>query len=120
MNEKTWILALAFLATTGCSSNSDTDSSLVETGDVAFPALPTNSSEQVLVEGAMNNWFYEGDAGCYGTLKRGSSEIEVWIDADGCGEREYDEGARAAVVVTYRESEQWMPGKKSYTIVEFQ
>lgn len=113
------ILALAPFVFAACSSGSDSASGEAGGGASEFPALPTSDAERVLVDGNMSNWFYEGDAGCYGTLSRGASSIELWINADACGEREYSEGASASVVVTYRETEQWMPGKKMYTIVEF-
>jgi hypothetical protein len=62
-------------------------------------------------------WLFEGDGGCFGTLKNGSEEVEVWANADSCEKRQYKENEPAAIVVTYRSDEQW--GEKSYSIVEF-
>lgn len=62
---------------------------------------------------------YEGDAGCYGTIEKGAQEVQLWIDADSCGDKEYQESEPASVVVTYNPDNQYGPGK-TYTIVEFQ
>ena len=99
-----------------CSDSSDQASETVSGG--SFPALPTSSSERVTLEGQMSFWMYEGDAGCYGTIVRGSREVQLWADADDCGHREYAENAFASVEVTYREDNQYGPGE-TYTIPRF-
>ncbi|HET9047873.1 MAG TPA: hypothetical protein VFN29_02745 [Chiayiivirga sp.] len=103
------------IALTACSNGAEPGASSAS----ALPTLPTNSSERVLIQGKMVFWMYEGEGGCFGTLDRGSDEVQLWIDANACGEREFTEGEQASVVVTFRSDEQWDESQKSYTIVEF-
>ena len=81
-------------------------------------ALPTGPHETITVSGKMTFWMYEGDAGCYGSLLTGGQEVELWIDADACGDTEYAENAPASVDITWREDNQWGP-VNTYTITRF-
>ena len=113
-------IACLALALTACSSEPAANEEAVaeSTADTsAFPDLPTNPSETARVEGKMSNWFVEGEAGCYGSLENAGSTIQVWSDIETCGDRDYAEGAPAALVVTWRPDEQW--AGNTYSIVEF-
>ena len=61
---------------------------------------------------------YEGAAGCYGAITDGATEVNLWIDAESCGEKEYDENEAASVEVTFNSDNQYGPGK-TYTITSF-
>ena len=100
-----------------CSDSSEQVNNSVSEDN--FPPLPTNSSERVKLNGKMSFWMYEGEAGCYGTIVKGSQEVQLWIDSDGCGEREYAENENASVEVTFRSDNQYGPDK-IYTITRFQ
>lgn len=118
-DKETLFLILFALFATACSKP-DAESRPESTGsssNAGFPSLPTTDAERVLIEGKMIGWFFEGDGGCFGTLKNGAQEVEVWAEADACEQKEYKENEPAAIVVTYRRSEQW--AEKSYSIVEF-
>ena len=119
MNKRILIVTLFTILVAGCSEseNSDVAENSTASGP-SFPSLPTSSSERVQLKGKMAFWMYEGDAGCYGTITDGSSEVELWIDADSCGEREYPENEDASVEVTFNSENQYGPGK-TYTITNF-
>ena len=119
MNRVTVVLLSAAISLAACSKEPEPSEAAGTSEASSLPRLPTSSSERVLLEGKMNFWMYEGDAGCYGSLERDGEEVQLWIDAESCGEKEYAEGEDAAVVVTFRSDEQYGPGK-TYTIVEFQ
>ena len=99
---------------------SDSSEQVTEsTSENSFPPLPTDSSERVNLSGKMSFWMYEGEAGCYGTIVKGSQEVQLWIDSNSCGEREYAENEDASVEVTFRSDNQYGPDK-TYTITRFQ
>ena len=82
-------------------------------------SLPESPSERVNLTGEMSFWIYEGAAGCYGTLILQGKEIQVWVDADTCGDREYEENQRATLELTFNPDNQYGPGK-TYTITSFE
>jgi len=84
----------------------------------SFPTLPTNTTETLVIEGEMVFWMYEGSGGCFGSLSDGSKEIQLWIDADSCGETEYAENENATVEVTFNTDNQYGT-EVMYTIVNF-
>ena len=114
--QKHVIAIFVFSALVACSDSSNQASETVS-GD-SFPTLPTSSSERVTLEGQMSFWMFEGDAGCYGTIVKGSQEVQLWVGADTCGDREYAENEAASVEVTYKTDNQYGPGK-TYTITRF-
>ncbi len=109
------ILLLLFLS---ACSESENDDSKHSNSDKGFQSLPSNESERTIVNGRMSFWMYEGDAGCYGTLAKGISEIQLWIDADSCIDKSYSENQKASVEITFNQSNQYGPGK-TYTITAF-
>ena len=108
------LIALACLS--ACSDSNDAD--LKISGNSTFPPLPSNSSERVTLTGKMSFWMYEGEAGCYGTITSGSEEVNLWIDADSCGEKVFDENEQVSVEVTFSPDNQYGPGA-TYTITRF-
>jgi len=82
-------------------------------------SLPESPTERVSLTGEMSFWMYEGAAGCYGTLASQGKEIQVWVDADTCGDREYEENERATLEITFNPDNQYGPGK-TYTITGFE
>ena len=69
--------------------------------------------------GKMAFWMFEGDAGCYGAIADGNSEVQLWVDADKCEDVEYSENEDASVEVTFSTENQYGPGD-TYTITKFQ
>ena len=108
------IIAVAFLS--ACSSSDD--SSPLSSAKSSFPSLPSSSAERVTLDGVMSFWMYEGDAGCYGTITDGAVEVNLWVDADSCGEKEFGENEAASIEVTFNPENQYGPGK-TYTITSF-
>ena len=99
-----------------CSDSSDPAN---ETGSgESFPALPTSRSERVTLNGQMSFWMFEGEAGCYGTIVSDYQEVQLWVSADDCSDRDYGDNESASVEVTYRKDNQYGPGK-TYTITRF-
>jgi len=84
----------------------------------SFPTLPTNTTETVVLDGEMVFWMYEGSGGCFGTISDGSKEVQLWIDAEACGETEYAENEDAVLEVTFNTDNQYGP-EVMYTIVSF-
>lgn len=80
--------------------------------------LPERSSDRIKLAGEMSFWMYEGEAGCYGTLLSQGEEIQVWVDADACGEREYEENQQVTLELTFDPANQYGPGR-TYTITAF-
>ena len=112
-------LAIVALSCVSIACSDSSEEVAGSTSEASFPSLPTTSSERVVLEGKMAFWMYEGEAGCYGTIVKGSQEVQLWIDAGSCGDREYAENANASVEVTFRSDNQYGPGK-TYTITRFQ
>ena len=102
---------------TACSDgNGPGPGQAASTNQVSFPESP---SERVNLTGEMSFWMYEGAAGCYGTLVSQGEEVQVWVDADTCGDREYEENQRATLELTFNPDNQYGPGK-TYTITSFE
>jgi hypothetical protein len=120
MNKSAFLIVLTAIYVLGCSkpeSGSSPDSAKVE-ASTDFPGLPTSAADKATVSGNMSTWMADGDGGCFGTLAKGKSEIEVWAEADACENIDYEDNALATLVVTFKADEQWGAGK-SYSIVEF-
>jgi len=84
-----------------------------------FPILPT-SDETTKLTGAMTWWFWEGDAGCFGTISDGRQNLNVYATADLCVTIEYAENERAVIEVVYDSEHQYSGnGLSVYTIVKF-
>lgn len=115
MKKALLIAAIALHALSGCSE-SDTQASTEASG--SFATLPADSKESAVLSGEISFWMHEGDAGCYGTITDGVSEVQLWTDVDTCGEKEYSENQRASVEVTFRSDNQYGPGT-TYTITKF-
>lgn len=118
MNTKAILILVAVAMVSSCSKTDSDEGVAADESGSAFGVLPTSTADQVSVSGDMSFWMYEGDAGCYGNLTKGGSEIQLWVDADKCGNVEYEENAPATLVITFNPNEQWGPGK-TYTIVDF-
>ncbi len=114
---KNAIIAILFAAGLAACSDSADESSGTSAGS-SFPPLPTSSSERVTLTGKMSFWMYEGAGGCFGTIASGSQEVQLWIDADGCGDQDYAENEDASVEVTFKADNQYGPGE-TYTITRF-
>lgn len=61
---------------------------------------------------------YEEAAGCYGALSTPQTEIQLWVDVDTCGEREYKDKEQATVEITFNPDNQYGAGK-TYAITSF-
>ncbi|WP_341708401.1 hypothetical protein [Halopseudomonas sp.] len=106
----------------GCSESAEEQGSVNvgAAGGSAFPVLPMSTSDSVELTGAMTWWFWEGDAGCFGTLSDGEQSIELHAEADLCESIEYDDGQEATVRVTFDPGKQYAPdNKKMYSITDF-
>lgn len=114
---RTIVLFAVLILIAGCSDgNGSASNQLASSEQISLPESP---SERVNITGEMAFWMYEGAAGCYGTLVSQGKEIQVWVDADTCGDREYEENQRAALELTFNPGEQFGPGK-TYTIKSFE
>lgn len=114
MNKYFIIVALSIFIFS-CSDSDEEPKTIDEATSIN---LPTNASEKVILSGLMSFWMYEGSAGCYGSLTIDISEVNLWVNADSCGEKEYKENESASVEVIYDTSNQYGPGK-TYTITSF-
>ncbi|MGH1448071.1 MAG: hypothetical protein ACRBBM_01415 [Pseudomonadaceae bacterium] len=101
----------------GCSDDNGSASSQAASANQVV--LPEDASERVSLTGEMSFWMYEGAAGCYGTLVSQGEEVQVWVDADSCGDREYEENQSATLELTFDPENQYGPGK-TYTITSFE
>lgn len=106
---------LIFIA--GCSDGNRSESDQPASSNQI--SLPESPGERVNLTGEMSFWMYEGAAGCYGTLVSQGKEIQVWVDAETCGDREYEENQRASLELTFNPDNQYGPGK-TYTITSFE
>lgn len=108
------------LATVTLVACSDSGSDQIEKTDQSshFSSLPASSSERVVLKGKMSFWMYEGSAGCYGELMRGTEAIQLWVDAESCADKEFAENQDTSVEVTFNPDNQYGPGK-TYTITKF-
>lgn len=102
----------------GCSDTGSSNTPTTSGSQTGFSSLPESSAEKVTVSGNMIAWLYEGDGGCFGTLRSGSSEIELWADVETCGDKDYADDEEASVEITYNTGNQY-GDDKTYTITEF-
>lgn len=101
-------------------SNSTIVSNIASINQNPFPALPTNRSEKVILEGKMTHWFIEGAAGCYGRISDSVSEIELWSDIEMCSNIGYRINETARIEITYHSENQYLDdGSKMYEITSF-
>jgi hypothetical protein len=114
---RTIALFTVLVLITGCSDSGGPESNQPAKSNQV--SLPENPSERANITGEMSFWMYEGSAGCYGTLVSQGKEIQVWVDADTCGEREYEENQSATLELTFNPDNQYGPGK-TYTITSFE
>lgn len=111
------VLSAVFMFIAGCSDgNAPASEQAASSNQVSLPESP---NERVNLTGEMSFWMYEGAAGCYGTLVSQGNEIQVWVGADTCGDREYEENQRATLELTFNPNNQYGPGK-TYTITSFE
>ncbi|ABD79705.1 hypothetical protein [Saccharophagus degradans] len=117
---KLWKLVVISLVLFGAACSDRTTNELEQPKETsgAFPTLPTSSHEVVTLSGKMSFWMYEGDAGCYGAITDGINEIQLWVNVEKCGDREYAENEAVSVDVTFNSDNQYGPGK-TYTIIAF-
>ena len=101
----------------GCSDGNDSASDQAASSNQV--SLPESPSERATLTGEMSFWMYEGAAGCYGTLVSQGKEIQVWVAADRCSDREYEENQSATLELTFNPDNQYGPGK-TYTITSFE
>ncbi len=120
MNRFSVIFVGVLILALGACSESGSESTATSTAGKgrSFPALPTSTSESATLEGRMRFWMYEGDGGCFGTITDGTKDLELWVDVDTCGDKDYAENAPATVTVTFNPENQYGSGKM-YTIVSF-
>ena len=92
-------LLLCFL--TACSKAGPDKSRPKVTVMHLFPQLPESKSEFVTVTAKVIYWFFEGSAGCYGTLSDGTQKISVHSDADTCENVKVSKGKAIKVDLTF-------------------
>lgn len=110
-----FLLVLSFsVLISSCGNNSDDVPA--QGAAQAAVELPPQSGEIVEISGVMTFWMHEGSAGCYGTLESDSNEIQLWSDADRCGDSDFTENEQATVRIRYSEDNQYGPGT-TYTVV---
>jgi len=116
---KTSLLGMLFVLLVACSGTKESNPVPTPSkSEGSFPALPTNTTETVVLDGEMVFWLYEGSGGCFGAISDGSKEVQLWIDAEACGETEYAENDDAVLEVTFNTDNQYGP-EVMYTIVNF-
>ncbi|WVM91944.1 hypothetical protein ULG90_19265 [Halopseudomonas pachastrellae] len=81
-------------------------------------ALPTGPHETITVSGKMTSGCTKATPAATAACSPAVRRVELWIDADACGDTEYAENAPASVDITWREDNQWGPGN-TYTITRF-
>lgn len=108
---------LSILSACGSSEEPSAEAS-PQVNTAAFPVLPADDTERVVLEGIMTFWMVEGAAGCYGSISDGVKEVQLWVNASACEKVEYAEDVKAKVEVTFNQEEQFGPGD-TYTIVNF-
>ena len=125
MKIKSLFVASLFVLASACS-DSDVDADVsTASGANEMPAglsLPQADNGTQSVSGTVSNWFFEGDAGCYGSLAVSGYEIELWAEADLCEHRDIVEGARATLTLALESDKQSylaVAGKPVYTIKRF-
>tara|TARA_R110001599_G_scaffold28969_5_gene99622 strand:- start:38629 stop:39075 length:447 start_codon:yes stop_codon:yes gene_type:complete len=114
---RTFTLFVVLISIMGCSDgNAPEPDESAQSNQVSLPEGP---NDRVKLTGEMSFWMYEGAAGCYGAFVSQGKEVQVWVDADTCGDREYAENQPATLVLTFNPENQYGPGT-TYTITSFE
>lgn len=115
---KFFIIIVVSVLSIGCSDSSNEPNNTDQAIQASHLNLPTSTSEKMVISGEMIFWMYEGSAGCYGDILVKGVEINLWINENSCGEKEFKENQAASVEITFNPKNQYGPGK-TYTITSF-
>jgi len=110
-------LLIVGLVVTACSKDSDDAPQLAEARSEP-PKLPTGSDEVVQLKGTMSFWIHEEATGCYGILKVGRQDVQLWSSSKKCAGVKYSDDQSTRLKVTYKPENQYGPGM-TYTVVGF-
>jgi hypothetical protein len=117
---RSFTLFVVLISIMGCSDgNAPESDESAQSNQANQVSLPEGPNDRVKLTGEMSFWMYEGAAGCYGAFVSQGKEVQVWVDADTCGDREYAENQPATLELTFNPENQYGPGT-TYTITSFE
>ncbi len=117
---RTFTLFVVLISIMGCSDgNAPESDEAAQSNQANQVSLPESLNDRVNLTGEMSFWMYEGAAGCYGTFVSQGKEVQVWVDADTCDDREYAENQPVTLELTFNPENQYGPGT-TYTIKSFE